>query len=106
MMESDMPNDPYIEQDLIVYFLTPLRQKYSAQIKSHHLRKEIIASRTTNSLVDWAWNTFVVEFMEEAGKSAVDIIRAHTIAREVFDLRNFWTEVEALDNKVPGFYSN
>jgi glutamate dehydrogenase len=105
-MASDMPNDPYIEQDLIVYFLTPLRQKYSAQIKSHHLRKEIIASRTTNSLVDWAGNTFIVELMEETGKSAVDIIRDHTIAREVFDLRGSWAEVEALDNKVPGFYSN
>ena len=54
MMASDMPNDPYIEQHLIVYFLTPFLQKYSAQIKSHHLRKEIMASRKTNSLVDRA----------------------------------------------------
>ena len=65
MMASDMPNDPYMEQDLIDYFPTPFLQKYSGQIKSHHLHKEIIASRTTNSLVDRAGNTFVVEFMEK-----------------------------------------
>jgi|TARA_B110000967_G_C18877025_1_gene558907 glutamate dehydrogenase len=103
MMASDMPNDPYMEQDLIDYFPTPFLQKYSAQIKSHHLRKEIIASRTTNSLVDRAGNTLVVEFMEKTGKSAVHIIRAYTIAHEVFDLRSLWAEVKALDNKVLSF---
>ena len=103
MMASDMPNDPYMEQDLIDYFPTPFLQKYSAQIKSHHLRKEIIASRTTNSLVDRAGNTLVVEFIEKTGKSAVHIIRAYTIAHEVFDLRSLWAEVKALDNKVLSF---
>ena len=73
------------------------------QIKKYRLRKEIMAFRTTNSLVDRAGNTFVVEFMEKTGKSAVHIIRAYTIAREVFDLRSLWAEVKALDNKVLSF---
>jgi glutamate dehydrogenase len=103
MMVSDMPNDSYMEQDLIDNFSTPLRQKYNVQIKKHRLRKEIIASRATNSLVDRAGDTFVAEFMEKTGKFAVDIIRAYIIAREVFDLRNLWAEVEASGNKVPSF---
>ncbi len=101
MIASDMPDDPYLEQDLVDYFPTPLRQKYRTQIGKHRLRREIIATRATNSLVDRAGDTFVTEFMEKTGKSAAEISRAYIIAREIFQLRGLWAEIEALDNKVP-----
>jgi len=101
MIASDMPDDAYLEKDLVEYFPTPLRQKYRAQIGKHRLRREIIATRATNSLVDRAGDTFVTEFMERTGKSAADISRAYIISRETFQLRDLWAEIEALDNKVP-----
>lgn len=101
MIASDMPDDSYLEQDLVDYFPTPLRQIYRKEINKHRLRREIIATRATNSLVDRAGDTFVTEFMEKTGKSAADISRAYIIAREIFQLRDVWAEIEALDNKVP-----
>lgn len=101
MIASDMPDDSYLEQDLVEYFPTPLRQKYRTQIGKHRLRREIIATRATNSLVDRAGDTFVTEFMEKTGKSAAHISRAYIISREIFQLRDMWAEIEALDNKVP-----
>lgn len=101
MIASNMPDDPYLEQDLVEYFPTPLRQTYRKEICKHRLRREIIATRATNSLVDRAGDTFVTEFMEKTGKSAADISRAYIIAREIFQLRDVWAKIEALDNKVP-----
>ncbi len=101
LIASNMPDDPYLEQDLVDYFPTPLRQKYRPHIAKHRLRREIIATRATNSLVDRAGDTFVTEFMEKTGKSAADISRAYIIAREIFQLRTLWADIEALDNRVP-----
>jgi glutamate dehydrogenase len=39
--------------------------------------------------------------MEETGATPVEIARAHTVAREVFALDDFWARVAELDNRVP-----
>jgi len=54
----------------------------------------------TNSLVNRAGTTFVFRLGEETGAGAPDIARAFAVAREVFDLPSFWTEIEALDGRV------
>jgi len=101
LIASDMPDDPYLEEDLINYFPTPLRKKYVKEIRNHRLRREIIATRVTNALVDRAGDTFVSSFVEKTGLGAAAIARAYTIAVDVFQLTKLWAEVEALDNKVP-----
>jgi len=101
LMASDMPDDPYLFQDLVDYFPTPLRTKYTKEIAQHRLRREIIATRATNSLVDRAGDTFVFEFKEKTGLGAAAIARAYVIARDIFQLRDIWSQIEALDNKVP-----
>ena len=100
LMASDMPDDPYLLDDLIDYFPTPLRKKYAPGIANHRLRREIIATRATNSLIDRAGVTFVSKFVEKTGLGADAITRAYIIARQVFQLRGLWEEIEALDNKV------
>jgi len=101
LVASDMPDDAYLEEDLINYFPTPLRKTYAKQILKHRLRREIIATRATNSLVDRCGDTFVNSFMEKTGLSAASITRAYIIARDVFRLGTLWAQIEALDNKVP-----
>ena len=101
LIASDVPDDPFLVADLIDYFPTPLRSKYAKQIGQHRLRREIIATRATNSLVDRVGDTFVAEFMEKTGRSAAEIARAYTITRHVFRLRELWADIEAFDNRVP-----
>ena len=38
---------------------------------------------------------------EETGAHPADIARAFIVARDVFDLRALWKEIEALDGQVP-----
>ena len=51
----------------------------------HRLRREIVATRVTNDLVDRAGTTFVFRLREDTGASHADIARAYAVAREVFD---------------------
>jgi len=100
ILDSDVPDDPATTEDLIRYFPTPLQGKYRPGIEKHRLRREIIATRITNSLVNRVGDTFVYEFKEKTGMPVSDIVRAFVIAREVFGVRSIWREIESLDNKV------
>jgi glutamate dehydrogenase len=100
LLESDLPEDPYLSRELAAYFPAPLPERFREQMECHHLRREIIATHVTNSLVDRAGTTFVFRLGEDTGAPASDIARAYTIAREVFDVPRFWADVEALDNVV------
>jgi glutamate dehydrogenase len=100
LVGSDLPDDPHLDQDLQRYFPPPLPERFSAQMRDHRLRREIIATRVATSLVDRAGTTFAFRLHEETGAAPADIARAYTIAREVFGMRTFWEQVEALDNVV------
>lgn len=101
ILATDLPDDKYLDDDLITYFPTPLRTRFKTNIHSHRLRREIIATRVTNSLINRVGGTFITHFMEKTGMTPPDIARAYTIARQVFALREIWDDIEALDNKVP-----
>ena len=101
LIDSDLPEDPYLRRELEDYFPTPVRERWSAQMAQHPLRREIIATVVVNSMVNHAGITFAYRMAEETASSTADITRAHTVAREVFSMPAFVGEVEALDNVVP-----
>jgi glutamate dehydrogenase len=100
LLESDLPEDPYLAHDLERYFPPPLPERYSAQMRSHRLSREIIATVVANQLVDRAGTTFAFRLREETGAPVSILARAYAVAREVFEMRAFWLAVEALDNEV------
>jgi glutamate dehydrogenase len=78
-----------------------LRERYRKQIHAHPLRREIIATHVTNSMINRVGSTFVHRLQDETGAAAPDVVRAYLITREVFGLVPLWQAVEALDYKVP-----
>ena len=101
LLDSDLPDDPMLGDVLTRYFPTPLHKTYADSIGRHRLRREIIAEVVTNSIVDRTGSTFVTEMQDHTGKDVPEIARAYIIAREAFELRPLWAEIEALDNKAP-----
>ncbi len=101
LLQSDLPDDPFLAADLIRYFPTPLQQKYKKAIGRHRLRREIIATRVTNSMINRVGGTFVHHFSERSGFTSSTIARAYIISREVFAIRDLWRAIENLDNVVP-----
>ena len=100
LLDSDLPDDPYFASEVQRYFPKPMRLRYSRQIPRHRLRREIVTTQTTNSLVNRMGPVFVTRAQEETGADPAVIARAYSIAREIFAMRAVWFEIEALDNKV------
>jgi glutamate dehydrogenase len=101
LVGSDLPNDASMNGDLERYFPAPLVERYGERIRSHRLRREIIATMVTNEIINRAGIAFAHEVMERTGMPAPDIARAFVVSREVFDLPTVWREIEALDSQVP-----
>jgi glutamate dehydrogenase len=101
LVQSDVPEDPYLSQELERYFPEAVRSRFARAISKHRLRREIIATATTNSVVNRMGPAFVSRAQEETGASPARVARAYTAAREVFETRELWTQIEALDNRVP-----
>jgi len=100
LLASDVPEDPYLSAELERYFPAPIQERFRRQIAHHRLRREIIATSTTNSLVNRMGPTFVSRAQEDTGAEPAQIARAYTAAREIFAMREVWEQIESLDNKV------
>jgi glutamate dehydrogenase len=100
LLPSDLPDDPRLVQDLYDYFPPALKAEFRPQIDKHRLRREIIATLVTNSLVNRVGSTFVHVIREKTGQPANAVARAYAITRETFRFRELWSAIEALDNKV------
>jgi glutamate dehydrogenase len=101
LLDSDVPEDAYLSTELERYFPTPVRRRFARAISRHRLRREIIATATTNSLVNRMGPTFVPRAQEDTGAEPAQIARAYTAAREIFEIRAVWSRIEELDNRVP-----
>jgi len=100
LLESDVPEDPYLARELVQYFPTPLREKYRELMGKHRLWREIIATQVTNYVINRMGATFIMRMQEDTSATPSEVARAFTIAREVFGANEIWAEIEALDNKV------
>ncbi len=99
--DSDLPDDPFLAEDLVRYFPSALRERFRAAIDGHRLRREIIATHVTNSMINRVGGYFVTQILEKTGVPPAQVARAYLITRAVFGLRDLWAAIEALDNRVP-----
>ncbi|MCZ6888992.1 MAG: NAD-glutamate dehydrogenase, partial [Gammaproteobacteria bacterium] len=101
LLDSDVPDDPYLTRNLGLYFPKPMREKFADLIANHRLRREITATYVTNSLVNRTGPSFITNIQERTGAHAGDITRAYLVCRRVYQMAELWADVESLDNDVP-----
>jgi glutamate dehydrogenase len=100
MLDSDVPEDPYLSKELVRYFPEPLHVKYAEHMQRHRLKREIIATAVTNSTINRMGATFMMRMQEDTGQRPAAIAKAYTAAREIIEARELWAQIEALDSKV------
>jgi glutamate dehydrogenase len=100
ILESDLPDDPLLEAELLRYFPTTLQQRFEPQIREHRLRREITTLQVVNSLINRCGPTFVRNVGSRTGASAAAIARAFAVVRDAWKLRDLWSDVEALDSAL------
>ena len=101
LLDSDIPEDPYLSKELQRYFPVPLQKKYAPQMEKHRLKREIIATAVTNQTINRMGATFLLRMQEDTGRSPAEVAKAYTISREVLGARDLWTQIDALDGKLP-----
>ncbi|MFB7421220.1 NAD-glutamate dehydrogenase [Streptomyces sp. NPDC056121] len=100
LIQTSLPDDPYLRRLLHAYFPQALRERFSDAVDGHALRREIITTVLVNDTVNTGGSTFLHRLREETGASLEEIVRAQLAAREIFGLGEVWDAVEALDNVV------
>ncbi len=101
LINSDIPDDPFLLTELIGYFPKVLGEKYYDEMLSHRLKREIISTNLTNSIVDHIGPGFGFRVREEVGVSIAGVTRAYLSASKIFGTDQLWDDIELLDNKVP-----
>jgi len=101
LLESDIPEDPYLSKELQRYFPTPLQKKYADAMERHRLKREIIATAVTNQTINRMGATFLMRMQEDTGRSIAEVAKAYTISRETLDARALWAQIDALDGTLP-----
>jgi glutamate dehydrogenase len=101
LLDSDVPEDPFLSKELEAYFPTPLQERFRDHMHHHRLRREIVATAITNGVINRSGITFAYRLAEETGAPASELVRAHRAVREIFAMRQLWAAIEGLDNVIP-----
>jgi glutamate dehydrogenase len=101
LLASPLPDEPWVATALQRYFPQALQERFANYMPRHPLRREIIATHVTNSMLNRVGSTFVHRLVETTGARTHEVVRAYLMSREIFGLVPLWQAIESLDNQVP-----
>ena len=102
LLESSVPDDPYLGRELTRYFPSQLVERYPDALEKHRLRREIISTQLTISMINRGGPSFAVRIGDQTGASAPTIAAAFFVVRNSYDMISLNSAIDALDNTVSG----
>jgi glutamate dehydrogenase len=102
LLDSNVPDDPYLGRELGRYFPKLIAQKFPDALEKHRLRREIISTQLANSMINRGGPSFVVRIADQTGASPAAIAFAFAAVRDSYDMPARNEEINALDGKVDG----
>ncbi|HEY8458306.1 MAG TPA: NAD-glutamate dehydrogenase [Actinopolymorphaceae bacterium] len=100
LLETSLPDDKYVQRELSAYFPSAIRERFPDAMTRHPLRREIITTQLVNKVVNLAGITFYQRLSLETGAPAEELVRAHVVAREIFEADRILDEIRKLDNRI------
>ena len=102
LLDSAVPDDPYLGRELERYFPKEMSEHYDDALHAHRLRREIIATQLTNSMINRGGATLIVRISDQTGAAPAAIAAAFAAVRNSYDLIALNGEIDGLDNKISG----
>lgn len=102
LAEQEIIDDPYFNEMLKCYFPDEMQSEFARDIKTHPLRREIIATQLTNDIINRGGVSAALRLLNDSGRESGQLAAAYTMANAVLDLDGCFEAVDALDNKVSG----
>lgn len=99
-LKTKVLNHAMFHKILTDYFPNMIRKQFEIEINTHFLRREIIATKVINTIINRMGATFFNDMQEKTGRSVEDIICAYFISQEILDIRDMWLTAESLHEKV------
>ncbi len=99
LLETGVPDDPYLGRELARYFPAAMRETFREDIDGHRLRREIIATRLVNAMIDLGGPSLLVRLH---GADAHQAAAAFAAVVNAFRLNELLAELDALDAKISG----
>jgi glutamate dehydrogenase len=91
---SILPDDPGLDEELLDYFPAPMRRRFKPEILAHRLRREILATRFANRLVNRLGIISPVELAEEEAVDLAEVAASFVAVERLFDLPPIWSAIE------------
>ncbi len=102
LLDSTVPDDPYLGRELERYFPKEMSKRYEDALHAHRLRREIIATQLTNSMINRGGATLIVRIADQTGAPSSSIAAAFAAVRNSYGLIELNSEIDGLDNKISG----
>jgi glutamate dehydrogenase len=102
LLESTVPDDPYLARELGRYFPKAIAERFPDALEHHRLRREIIATQLANSMINRGGPSLIVRIADQTGAAPAAIASAFAAVRDSYGMTALNTAIDGLDNKVPG----
>jgi len=102
LVQSNVPDDPYLGRELERYFPKAIADKFPDALAHHRLRREIIATQLANSMINRGGPSLLVRIADQTGASAARIAAAFAAVRDSYGMTALNSEIDALDTKISG----
>jgi glutamate dehydrogenase len=101
LLDSSLPDDPFFERYLRNYFPEAVNQRSGAGVRSHRLRREIIAVEMANALTDTLGSTFVTRIARDTGSAPETVVRAWAVIAAVSDTFDLYAQIGDVEAAAP-----
>lgn len=91
---SDLPNDPALASDLAAAFPDEMQRDFGQAIADHQLRREIIATKIANRIINRMGIVHPFELVEEEGCALGDIAAAFVAVERLLDMPAIWNALD------------
>jgi glutamate dehydrogenase len=100
MLTTELPELDVFASRLPSYFPTPLRERFTPEIRTHQLRREIVATMLINDLVDTGGISYAFRINEDVGVGPIDAIRTYVATDAIFGVGHILRRIRAADIPV------
>ncbi|GAB7143355.1 NAD-glutamate dehydrogenase [Mycobacterium riyadhense] len=100
VLKTELPDQDVFASRLPRYFPTPLRDRFTPEIRAHQLRREIVTTMLINDLVDTAGISYAFRITEDVGVAPIDAVRTYAATDAIFGVGHIWRRIRAANLPV------
>lgn len=100
LLNTELPDQDVFASRLPAYFPKPLRERFTPEIRTHQLRREIVTTTLINDMVDTAGISYAFRLAEDVGVPQIHAVRTFAATDAIFGIDHIWHRIRAANLPV------